>query len=185
MITFKGELKDIIRTIDNGVILTIGTSANNLPLEELSLLKTAKNGIKIDVSKWREKRSLNANAYLWKLLDEIACKVESSKEELYKHFVRDYGVFEILPIKKLAVNEFIRRWQDKGLGWVCVIDRDSKIPNYVNVFAYFGTSTYNTEEMSRLLNAVVEQAKELGIQTLEDVEMQKLLEIYENDNKRT
>lgn len=162
---FKGELKDYILTLNNGLILTIATKTNNLSMEELNSLKTAKNGLKIEIKQWREQRSLNSNAYAWTLLDKIAQKINSTKEEVYKEVIKKVGVFEILPIKNSAVESFVKRWQSKGLGWVCEIMGESKIPNYTNIMAYYGSSTYNTEEMARFIDEIVYIAKENEITT--------------------
>ena len=165
MLTFKGELKDIVKTFENGYILTIKTNVGDLLEDELNGLATAKNGVKVELSKWHEKRSVNANAFCWKLLDEIAKKVKSTKEEVYKQIIKRVGVFEVLPIKNISVNSFIKKWKSKGLGWVCENLGNSKIPNYTNIIAYFGTSTYDTSEMSRFIDEVVNEAESLGIQT--------------------
>lgn len=179
MITFKGELKDYLKTIDGNLVLTIITKGREIPEEELTSLKTAKNGIKIDVCRWTSKRSLDSNAYLWVLLDKIAEKIGSSKICVYKNLVRDFGVFEILPIKNIAVERFAKNWQNKGVGWICESLGDSKIRDYTNVIAYYGTSTYNSFEMSRILNEVVLMAKDLGIQTLDELELKKMADEWE------
>lgn len=183
MITIKGELKDIVQTINNGFILTITTNTSNLSAEDIKSLHDAKNGLKIDISQWREKRSLDSNAYAWKLMDEIAKKIKSTKEDIYKSIIHKVGVFEILPIKNVAVQSFVKKWSSKGLGWLCEIERESTIPNYTVVTAYYGTSTYNTEEMSRFIDEITFEAKELGIQTLDDIELKSLIDDWEKRNE--
>lgn len=179
MISFKGELKDYLKTIENEFILTIKANDKEIPIEELNSLKIAKNGLKIDICKWTNKRSLDSNAYLWVLLDKIADKVNSTKYHIYKQFVKDVGVFDIVPIKDEAMDRFIRSWQKKGIGWVCENLGKSKIQGYTNIIAYYGTSEYNPNEMARILNEVVLQAKELGIQTLDELELKKMAEDWE------
>ena len=179
MITFKGELKDYLKTIDGDLVLTIMTKDREIPIEELTLLKTAKNGLKIDVCRWTNRRSLDSNAYLWVLLDKIAERINSTKVNVYRNFVKDVGVFEVLPIKDVAVDRFIRNWQKKGLGWVCEVLGTSKLKGYTNVVAYYGTSTYDPFEMSRILNEVVLMAKDLGIQTLDELELKKMADEWE------
>lgn len=183
---FKGILTNAIRTFEDDFILEITTKANNLSIDELNNLKTAKNGLRIKIKQWREQRSLNANAYAWVLMDKIAQETKSTKEEVYKEIIKKVGVFEPLPIKNVAVDSFIKKWQSKGLGWICEIIGDSKIPNYTNVLAYFGTSTYNTEEMARFIDEIVCVAKENGIQTEtpeQIAEMKSLWSEYEIQNK--
>lgn len=188
MLSIKGELKDYLKTFDKEYILTIKTKTEEIPEEELKTLQEAKNGLKINISKWREHRSLNANAYAWVLMDKIAKKLNTTKEEIYREIIKKVGVFEPLPIKTQIVNVFKSRWESKGLGWVCDIQGDSKLPNYTNVFAYYGTSTYNTEEMSRFIDEIILEAKGLNIQTEtpeQIAEMKSLWSEYEKQNKQT
>jgi len=167
MIVFKGNIQDAIRTFDNKLIFTLKTdfsSIEGLEDEMKSLFETEK-GVKVEMSIWREKRSLNANAYCWVLLDAIAKKQRTTKEEVYKHIIKDVGSFEILSMKSEAVETFVKRWQLKGLGWLCEKVGESEKTGYTDICVYYGSSTYNSEEMSRLIDEVVVTAKDLGIQT--------------------
>ena len=177
MLTFKGKLKDHIIELGGKVVLMLDT---DLSAEYLDELKDKE--LKVQVSVWRQDRSLNANNYCWKLLDEIAQRTHSTKEEVYQEIISKVGVFEILPIRNEAVDNFVEKWQSRGLGWVCNIMRDSRIPNYTNVIAYYGSSVYNTKEMSRLIDEVVQEAQELGIQTIKDIEIKDLMDKWEKDN---
>ena len=181
MLTFKGKLKDHIIKLGGKVVLMLDT---DLSAEYLDELKDKE--LKVQVSVWRQDRSLNANNYCWKLLDEIAQRMHSTKEEVYQEIISKVGVFEILPIRNEAVDNFVEKWQSRGLGWVCNIMRDSKIPNYTNVIAYYGSSVYNTKEMSRLIDEVVQEAQGLGIQTKTPQELAELKNLwgqYEKQNK--
>lgn len=181
MLTFKGKLKDHIIKLGGKVVLMLDT---DLSAEYLDELKDKE--LKVQVSVWRQDRSLNANNYCWKLLDEIAQRTHSTKEEVYQEIISKVGVFEILPIRNEAVDNFVEKWKSRGLGWVCNIMRDSKIPNYTNVIAYYGSSVYNTKEMSRLIDEVVQEAQSLGVQTKTPQELAELKNIwgqYEKQNK--
>jgi hypothetical protein len=179
MFTFKGKLKDVVVTCNKDTIFEIITSDNNIPYEELANFLNSKTDIKIVLSKWREKRSLDANAYAWVLMDKIARKINSTKEDVYKEIIYKKGVFEVLPIKNIAVDSFIRRWQDKGIGWLCEKMRASTIPNYTNVIVYFGTSTYDTKEMSEFIDEVVNIAKSYGIQTETPEKLKEIKSLWE------
>lgn len=181
MLTFKGKLKDYIIKLGGKVVLMLDT---DLSAEYLDEIKDKE--LKVQISVWRQDRSLNANNYCWKLLDEIAQRMHSTKEEVYQEIISKVGVFEILPIRNEAVDNFVEKWQSRGLGWVCNIMRDSKIPNYTNVIAYYGSSVYNTKEMSRLIDEVVQEAQALGVQTKTPQELAELKNIwgqYEKQNK--
>lgn len=88
MISFKANIKDVFKTFDNEAIITLTTSASNLSWEELKALQDSKNGIKIEMTKWREKRSLDSNAYAWVLLDRIAEKINTTKEKVYREIIK-------------------------------------------------------------------------------------------------
>lgn len=173
MLTFKGRLKDHIIKLGGKVVLMLDT---DLSAEYLDEIKDKE--LKVQLSVWRQDRSLNANNYCWKLLDEIAQRTHSTKEEVYQEIISKVGVFEILPIKNEAVDNFVEKWKSRGLGWVCNIMRDSKIPNYTNVIAYYGSSVYNTKEMSRLIDEVVQEAQGLGIQTKTPQELAELKNLW-------
>lgn len=126
--------------------------------------------------KTTKKRSLNANGYLWVLCQKIAEVLGSTKEEIYRNAIRDKGTFEILPIKNEAVETFKRAWEEHGLGWVCEVQRDSKLEGYTNVIAYYGSSTYDTKQMACFIDYIVEEAKRLSIETMtpEQLELLKI-----------
>ena len=181
MLTFKGRLKDHVIKLGGKVVLMLDTDLSAEYLDELK-----DKDLKVQMSVWRQDRSLNANNYCWKLLDEIAQRTHSTKEEVYQEIISKVGVFEILPIKNEAVDNFVEKWESRGLGWVCNIMRDSKIPNYTNVIAYYGSSVYNTKEMSRLIDEVVQEAQALGVQVKTPQELAELKNLwgqYEKQNK--
>lgn len=120
----------------------------------------------VTVKEYRQKRSLTQNSYLWVLLDKIAEKVNRSKEDIYKLYIKDFGVFEVIPVKNEAADRFIKLWQARGLGWVCEDLGESKLNGYTRLMAFYGSSTYNTKEMARLIDAVVNDCKDMGIQAM-------------------
>ena len=128
----------------------------------------------------REKRSNDANAYLWVLCNKIAGVMGEgmTKEEVYQDAVRHAGVFEIVPIKKEAVERFTESWKHNGTGWVCESTGKSKLEGYENVITYYGSSTYDTKEMSRLIDYVVFIAKEIGVETLPPAQIKALKEAW-------
>lgn len=175
MIEFRTN-KPEFKFLRNGKI-ELSFECDKSILKQLDNLKDDKE-LTVQVKEYRQKRSLSQNAYMWVLLDEIAKAVSRSKEDIYRELVKDYGVFEILPLKDEAVKRFNHNWSKNGLGWFTEILGKSKLNGYTNLIAYYGSSTYNTEEMNRLLNAVVNECEELGIQTMTLSEIMLL----QNDN---
>lgn len=128
-----------------------------------------------EIKKTRKRRSLDANAYCWHLADEIAKAVKLSKEEVYRRNIREVGVYTPLPIKTEAVAEFQRIWSARGVGWFADIIDDSKLPGYKLLFAYHGSSEYDTAEMARLIDSLIQDAQAVGIDTLSEREKSLML----------
>ena len=130
-----------------------------------------------EIKEHRQKRSLDANGYLWVLISKIQQVLNIPKEVIYKDVIRDIGVYEVVPIKNEAVNKFCEAWQKNGLGWITETTK-SKLDGYTNVLAYYGSSEYNTKEMARLIDSVVEECKLLDIETKSDEEIKSLVEAW-------
>lgn len=163
MIEFRAENKPRIAILLDGRIELSFTAPKSV-LRQFDGLND--KPLTVTVKEFRQKRSLSQNAYLWVLLDKLGAKLNRSKEDIYKIYVKDYGVFETLPIKNEAVERFIKNWSKNGLGWFCDDLGESKLNGYTKLIAYYGSSTYNTAEMTRLIDAVIQDCEEQGIQTM-------------------
>ena len=126
----------------------------------------------ITVKRYKAKRSLTANAYFHCLCNEIARVIKSSDQEVKSRLVKDYGVpdrdedgnlmYVILP--KACPPERIDPY-------LVQIARDETRITYL---AYKHTHEMTTQEFSRVVDAAVEEAKELGIETLPPEELERL-----------
>ena len=124
----------------------------------------------VKIDKHREKRSLNANAYLWKLVTEIGNVLNKSKEEVYLQMLIDYGQSEMVSIlSEIDVKGYFKYYKLAGTSIL-----NGKEFNHYKI--YKGSSEYDTKEMSILLNGVVQEAKNLGIKTKDDIELERLVE---------
>ena len=175
MIEFKAENKPRIAILLDGRI-EITFAAPKSVLWAFDGLND--KPLAVTVKEFRQKRSLSQNSYLWVLLDKLAEKVNRSKEDIYKIYVKDCGVFEILPIRNDCVERFITNWSKNGLGWFCEDLGESKLNGYTKLMAYYGSSTYNSKEMARLIDAVIQDCEEQDIQTMPLSEFMLL----QNDN---
>ena len=122
----------------------------------------------------KRKRSLDANSYCWVLCQLLAEKLGIAKEEVYREHIKEVGPFEVVPVKNEAVKRFIEAWGHNGLGWVCETTT-SKLDGYTNVFTYYGSSTYNTKEMSLLINNLIQDCEEQDIPTLREEELEEMI----------
>ena len=149
-------------------------------LAEYDELKSCEK-LTIKISKYRKKRSLNANAYAWVLLDKLAEKLNIPKTEIYRGYIREIGgVSTTVCVQDKAVDELCNNWKRNGIGWQ-TDTLDSKIDGCTNVILYYGSSVYNTEQMSRLINMIVEDCKLQGIETLTPNEINKMLSQWGGD----
>ena len=73
---------------------------------------------KYEVKEYRQKRSLDSNAYAWVLIGKIQDKLNIPKEEIYRDLIRNIGSYEIIPVKNEAVEKFRQAWSKNGLGWI-------------------------------------------------------------------
>ena len=141
--------------------------------------------ITIKKHKESKKRSNDANRYLWELCGEIAKElakdfkgtIPDTAVDVYRDAIRNAGAFEIDVIGNKFYQRIKESWELRGLGWQCIyIDADDAT---TTVMLCKGSSVYTTTEMSRLIDYVVAEAKNLGIETLSDRELSLLKEIWE------
>ena len=137
-----------------------------------------------EVIEYKPKRSLNANAYCWVLCDLIAKKITMqnaviTKEDVYRDAILNIGTFEPMIIEEKAYDNFKRIWEKQGLGFL--IQEVSRKDKCIKVHCYYGSSTYNTKEMSLLIELLVQEARELEIETKTKEEINSLLERWEKN----
>lgn len=175
-----------------GIILKTDTDINTRKLK-ISLLVDinnkdvveqlkSENKLTIELKKWRQKRSLDANSYCWTLCDKIAkelCKDGTivTKEDVYKDAILQIGSFEPFIVQEKTYMNFKRIWEKQGLGFL--VQEVSKKDKCIKVNCYYGSSTYNTKEMSLLIECIVELAKTLNIETKPQSEIDSLLKEWD------
>lgn len=125
-------------------------------------------------------RSLDSNAYAWILIDKLAEATGIPKTDIYRNSVRDVGGNSVIVcIKAEAAPQLRKIWESRGLGWQTE-DDISKLPGCVNVILYYGSSTFDTRQMSRMIDNLIQDAKAVGIETLSDRELSLLCEKWGN-----
>lgn len=139
-------------------------------------VQKGKKPYELTINPLRDKRSLSANAYAWVLLDKIAKAMRTTKEAVYREIIRKVGSFNVLRIKSYAADKFIERWEVNGLGWVA--EKMGRSGGMTDVVAYYGSSSYDTFEMSRLIDEIVAEAKDLGIETMPPEELERLIQSW-------
>lgn len=121
----------------------------------------------LTIKEHRKKRSLDANAYAWVLIGQLADAMRITPREVYRQAIVNIGGnYEILPIREDAVEKFKQTWEAQGLGWPCYDMGRSRHDGYRNLRCYYGSSTYDTKQMSQLIDNLVQDCRALGIETL-------------------
>ena len=134
--------------------------------------------LSIEIKPFRARRSLDANAYAWVLMDRLAEKMGESKVDIYREYVKHIGGnSEIVCVKNSAVERLKEGWSKNGIGWV-TDTLQSKLEGCTNVILYYGSSTYDTAQMSRLLDLIVQDCKQLGIPTETPDEIARLKSLW-------
>ena len=128
----------------------------------------------IKIEEHKEKRSLNANSYLWVLCTKIADKLTTgynsvTKEEIYEQMLKSYGQSIMIPVTLNSKPDGYFKYYDYNGRSIL----NGKVADWYIV--YKGSSEYNTYEMTVLLNGVIEECHNLGIETKRQEEIDSLL----------
>jgi hypothetical protein len=131
------------------------------------------------IDKVKQKRSNDANRYFWELVGQLSARLNISPEDIYKSYIKDIGGnYEVVPIREDAVETWIKNWHSKGIGWQSEIIGDSKLRGYKNVICYYGSSTYDSAQFSRLINFCIDDCKAQGIEVMTPSELALMMESY-------
>lgn len=152
------------------------------PSEALKWLCHFKQGKDYEIRQIRKKRSLDANAYCWVLLDKLAEALGVQKTELYRRYILEIGgVSDTYCGTPGAVKKLAQEWETNGLGYQADVFR-SKIPGCLNVTLYYGSSAFDTAQMSRLIDAIAQDCLAIGIETKPEEEINALLSQWEGNH---
>ena len=141
------------------------------------------NGKTLDVTFkiWREKRSLDANAYCWVLIGKIAETLNISAESIYKHAIKQIGVWQDVELTEKAAKTMRHIWESHGTGWQT--EQIDETDGGVLVRFYYGSSVYNIKQMSRLIDYIIEDCRELGIETKTPEELALMMSEWDERSK--
>jgi hypothetical protein len=137
--------------------------------------QNANNGvIRLDVTveKHRKKRSLDANAYAWELMGQLAKKLRVQAVDIYREYVKDLNIKRTVKIDKTSAKTLIRVWQEKGLAWMA--EKVDEGDEFAIVDLYYGSCVYDTNQMSQLIELIVNDCKLQGIETKTPEELAQL-----------
>lgn len=145
-----------------------------LNIDELDAIEQLKNEDKlnVEIKKYRNKRSLNSNNYAWELITQIADALRSNKEEVYLLMLKRYGQSQMISVlEEIDVSKFLKYYEEAGESVL-----NGKTFKHYKV--YTGSSEMDTKQMSILIDGIVSEAKELGIETMTPKELESLKESW-------
>ena len=173
---FTGRLTGISRDFETSKpVLQLAVNESLYGIDDLK-----EKDLSIRIVRKTNKRSLDANALLWHCLGEIskALRPPRDKWEIYLESLKKYGKFSYVLMDEKAVETFKQLWREtEVVGEVDVNGRKA-----VQLLCYYGSSTYDTKEFSVLLDGVIEDMKDLGLQPPMPREVRAALEEWERQH---
>ena len=167
-----GKIVDAVQTISGKYRLTIETAER---IEELVTDANHDHELDITITRRRASRSLSANAYLWACIDIIADHKGTSKWNEYLEALRHYGQSTYILVRNdpRIIAKTKAMWRESVVYGKPFKYGDKEV---VNMLCCYGSSTYNTEEMSRLIDGVVNEIRDAGLTPPPTADMQAALE---------
>lgn len=172
----KARLTDISQSlIDKKTRFTFETSSE-IAAEELERLKDS--DLRVSVKKYRKKRSLSANNLFWHMVGQISKATGGDKWDIYLSLLRRYGRFTYLCVSPSAVKAVREQWRECE-EWNSLTINGKPA---VQLLCYFGSSSYNTAEMARLIDGTMSEMRELGLDLPMTQDIKTALEQWEVQN---
>jgi hypothetical protein len=148
------------------------TLTQKQPIDDLKAIIANKKLLAIECKEYRKKRSLDANGMLWAICTQIAAAIKSSKDEVYLTMLERYGVFTHIIVKAEAVERIKQEWRTcRVLGEVTVNGKTG-----IQIQCYYGSHLYDSKEFSVLLEGVISEAQEMGIEVVSEQDKQLLIQ---------
>lgn len=166
-----------------GVMVVIPAPHDN----DLSKISTDKE-YTVEIKRRSKSRSLNSNSYAWilcqRIADELSKNAYTSKEDVYRKAIKDCGHFSYVPVREDAIERYIQIWQAHGIGWIAEDAGECKsLQGYHNIMCYHGSSVYTVLEMQRLIDCLVDECHQLGIQLEDSDYIQSLVKEWGNEQE--
>ena len=138
------------------------------PIEIIQWLYNQDKDKKFEVQECKGKRSLSQNSYCWLLINKIANILRLSKEEIYLQMLEDYGQSILIPVKKgEKPNGYFKYYKYETSSIL-----NGKEADWYKI--YKGSSEFDSKEMTILIDGIIQECKQLGIETLTPDEIEKL-----------
>lgn len=145
-----------------------------LSLELIAWLSQQKTDVKFEVTEYHPRRSLSANAYAWTLICKIADVLRKSKEDVYLQMLKDYGQSEFVSVlSTIDVKGYFKYYEEYGKGHV-------EGREFTHYKVYKGSSEFDSREMAILIDGIIQEARQLGIETITPAEKERMIQDMES-----
>lgn len=124
----------------------------------------------VEIKERKKKRSLNANAYYWSLCGKLAEKLGVPNAWMHNALLQRYGAYEEIDGQTVLV--YIQASEEEVMKSETIHFKRIGEDEFVLLK---GSHEYNTKEMARLIDGTVDECNELGIKTLDDEEIERML----------
>lgn len=172
-----GTLDSVMMDLSGGTVSTMHVNEKSVIQKAYSELRDKK--VCIEIKQYREKRSLSANAYAWQMMGKIADAMDISSNEVYHMMLSQYGAAETDEDGNVVVFSLKSDIELHGDFWIHSAPIGTGEVNG-KLFTHYrmikGSSEYDTKEMSRLIDGIVYEAQELGIETKTPQELAAMCE---------
>ena len=113
-----------------------------------------------EIKEQKKKRSLSQNSYAWSLINEIANSVRKSKEEVYFQMLKDYGQSQVVSmLSEINPNGYFKYFTELN-------HYTQGTLNFTTYKLYKGSSEFDSKEMTVFIDGIIQEAKQLGIETM-------------------
>lgn len=130
-----------------------------------------------EVKAYHPKRSLNSNSYCWALCNEIANVLRTSKDEVYQEMLKRYGQSEVISVlSHIDISKVVKYYEEIGTAHLQGKD-------FTHYRVFIGSSEYDSKDMSILIDGIISEAKELGIETLPNTAIERMKEQWGEQNQ--
>ena len=176
MFEFTGRISNISISYGTGKpVISLEAEGDKQTLFQMFEELKAAEKLTVKVGKFKKKRSLDANAYAWVLMGRLAEKLNIPKKEIYRQAIKEIGGnCDTVCVQDKAVDSLRDGWERNGIG-LLTETMPSNLEGCTNVVLDYASSTYDTAQMSRLINNIVEECKLQGIETRSQEELASLL----------
>lgn len=167
-----GKLKDLMRLAGGEWVCSFTTREDPGTIWD----DMKEEPVRIEIKKASKHRSLSANNYAWVLIDQIAAKTGIPESEVYRNAIREIGgVSDYYGMKEAAYEGFCEIWTKGHLGRQVEIIPGSAKPGWINVRAYKGSSDFDSAQMARLIDSLIQEAEAQGIGTVPEKEVERMV----------